>query len=116
MVIADNTKTVGSGNQSNLGNPAVKERLSLAEVKKIMSSERECIDLFTILKRLEIDVVHDLVACVDDFGFNVTGLPVFAVLIGFPHFAAEVLNGKSGNRLEVTLLAVPVASVSGQPF
>ena len=81
-----------------------------------MSSEREGIYLLAIFKRLEIDIVHHLVAGVNDLGFNVAGLSVFTVLIGFPHLATEVFNGKSGYGFEVTLLAVPMTSVGGQPF
>ena len=115
VIIADNAQTVGSCDKGNLGYSAVEKRLSLSEMEEIVTSEREGAYLGSVFERFEIDIVHRLVSRVNDFCFHLSDLLVFAVL-GFPHFTAEMLNGKSCNRLEVTFLAVPMTSVRRKPF
>ena len=108
----DRAEIIGGGNERDFGDMFFGQRLSFAEVHRVVRAKGGCPDVFPVFYRLVINLIKVFVAGVNEFGIDIVGFCVNAVDV-FPFRAAQMFDRHA--RDGFVRFAVPKVLVFGKP-
>ena len=79
VAVADHAKIIRRRYKADLGYSHRKEILTLTEVQGIVPPQRHGADVFSVLYRVDIKLVNELVAGINQLNLGLSGILVFAV-------------------------------------
>lgn len=69
----DRAEIIGGGNERDFGDMLFGQRLSFAEVHRVVRAKGGCPDVFPVFYRLVINLIKVFVAGVNKFGIDIVG-------------------------------------------